>query len=933
MSLSVALVNVRSLIRNFDPFYSHVAVSTYDIVGVTETWLHADAPNDVVNIGSYSCVRQDRPATIRGGGVGLYIKQDISFKVIINDYKETIEQLWVEIKHRNRVHAVGIIYRTSSSRDYLSFFNSFEETLIQIHLRYDSVICFGDFNIDMLKPNDINVGRLLAIADTFELKQFVNEPTRISRTSLSILDLVLANCDCDIDLGTHELNIADHRCVYFKINFGVHTVSESGRVTYRDLSTVDNEEFQYDLRIANWNIMYNMDNVDDKVLFLNENILKTLEKHSPLKTVTLNKKYAPWITPAIKIMQRLRDNALKRFKQTKNPAHWDYYKQLRNHTNNAIHSEKKAYLKHKFESCDAKQKWRELKKLNITREKSRVIPNHLADVNALNKFFVDSDPGSPDDELLNSYSNSPRLTADGFVFSPVTRDTVSKIIMNLKSGATGCDEININILQLCCPFLIPHITHIINCCLETSVFPLVWKKAIVYPLPKTRNPTEFSHLRSISILPTLSKVLEKVLEIQIREFLNSKELIPPKQSGFRANYSCTTALCNVTDDIFRASDAGKVTVLILLDYSKAFDMINHKMLISILGHIGFKDNAIKLVSSYLMDRSQVVTCNNRISESLKIEKGVPQGSILGPLLFTIYTSCFHKCLKNCNYHLYADDTQLYCSFPPSEMNVFCQMINQDLERLFKCAQKHGLKINPAKSTVIVFGSKSHRIHLQNVCSFIMGGEVVPFKEHVKNLGLIVDNDLRFRVHVNNLLRKAYVSLKMIYPHRRCLAREVKILLCDSLVLSHFNYCDSVYGPCLDSDDVRRIQKAQNSCLRFIYGIRRPQRISHKLGETRWLSMYNRRQLHMACFYTKIMIDKTPPYLFEKLQFRTDVHNLNIRRRDILTIPKHRKEFFKRSYSYRAAHLVNKIHKLNNQCTPQSYRQTKRIFRQHLLDTQ
>lgn len=173
----------------------------------------------------------------------------------------------------------------------------------------------------------------------------------------------------------------------------------------------------------------------------------------------------------------------------------------------------------------------------------------------------------------------------------------------------------------------------------------------------------------------------------------------------------------------------------------------------------------------------------------------------------------------------------------------------------------------------------------------------------KSLGLILDAQLRFKSHVNYMLRKAYITLKTIYPHRQYLDQNIKKELCDSLVLSHFNHCDNVYGPCLDSQDTRRIQKVQNSCIRLIYGIRRRNRVSHKLKDLSWLNMYNRRKLHATILYYKIIKNKSPPYLYDKISFRTDVHHLNLRRNSI-NIPKHKTEFFKRCYSYNIGYLLN-----------------------------
>lgn len=186
----------------------------------------------------------------------------------------------------------------------------------------------------------------------------------------------------------------------------------------------------------------------------------------------------------------------------------------------------------------------------------------------------------------------------------------------------------------------------------------------------------------------------------------------------------------------------------------------------------------------------------------------------------------------------------------------------------------------------------------------MDGDDILFKDSARNLGLVMDSGLRFKDHVNYKLRQGYSTIKLIYSHRQYLERGVRAMLCDSLVLSLFNFCDSVYGPCLDDRDKRRIQKIQNSCLRLIFGIRRRQRISHKLVDLKWLNMFNRRRLHTVCFFYKLLKYRTPPYLTNKVVYRTDVHNLNIRRKSLITIPAHRKETFKRSFSYNIASYIN-----------------------------
>ena len=184
---------------------------------------------------------------------------------------------------------------------------------------------------------------------------------------------------------------------------------------------------------------------------------------------------------------------------------------------------------------------------------------------------------------------------------------------------------------------------------------------------------------------------------------------------------------------------------------------------------------------------------------------------------------------------------------------------------------------------MIFGRKPDVEYVKRVFNIEIDNTNLPIKNNVRNLGLIFDNTLRFSAHVSGCIQKAFIRLKFLYHMRHFLSRNVKSLLCNSLVLSLFNHCDTVYANCLNAIDKRRIQSVQNSCLRLIYGVRKYQHISHKLAESNWLNMEERRELHQACFFHKIIFLKCPTYLYKRIIFRTHVHNLNVRFRGKITI--------------------------------------------------
>lgn len=223
------------------------------------------------------------------------------------------------------------------------------------------------------------------------------------------------------------------------------------------------------------------------------------------------------------------------------------------------------------------------------------------------------------------------------------------------------------------------------------------------------------------------------------------------------------------------------------------------------------------------------------------------------------------------------------------------------------SSKHCLQLNASKSATILFGRKGDRDRfLLNNHSVFINNEKIPYYDSVKNLGMIMDKDLRFTKHISTCLQKAYLMLRFIYQNREYLSRQQKKMLCESLVLSKLNYGDAVYGPCLNSVDIFRIQKLQNSCLRLIFGIRKFERISHTLQTAEWLNMKNRRFLHSAALYSKVITNKIPPYLFNKITYRSDVHNINIRFKGNLTPPMHATEIFKRSFSFNIVCCLNNL---------------------------
>ena len=297
-------------------------------------------------------------------------------------------------------------------------------------------------------------------------------------------------------------------------------------------------------------------------------------------------------------------------------------------------------------------------------------------------------------------------------------------------------------------------------------------------------------------------------------------------------------------------DASELTFLILLDYSKAFDRVNHKLLLAKLMSLGFDEVSLNWVGSYLAGRAQKVKSNGEYSSWNPIINGVPQGSILGPLLFTILVTDLRNSLQSTSFHQYADDLQIqkHCKF--DDVNNAINDINSDLTNISNYSVSNGLKLNYEKSKFMVIGSHQNikKINDSELPPILLDEHILDREKCLKNLGVHFDEYMSWVKHINKTVCKAYGSLRSLYRFKKFLSESSKKSLCETLVLSHFNYCDCLF-PSLAKYLSEKIQKVQNACVRFIYNLRKYDRdhIRPFLIKLNWLNMENRRLSHCYTF--------------------------------------------------------------------------------------
>ena len=925
---TVGHLNARSLNKNILELKEIVRKTKFDVISISESWLTQNTPKDRFQIEGFKIFRNDRKNK-RGGGVCVFVRDHYECKKIrIPNLPENPEMLWVEVTVKHKKIAIGTLYK--APKIPCRVFQEAYESLMHIYTKYDDPILSGDFNVNMLKP-ELNECKTLvdSIIDPFELTQLIKKPTRITNKSKTLIDLllvkkpenVLFSGACDVP------GVSDHFKIYMAYSLKKE-VFKPIKVTRRDFKNFDEHGFQRAAETAMWENVFSVQNVNDKVTVFENVFTELLDTFAPYKTFTIRKPNStPWLTSEISEVMRDRDSHKAHFNETGNNIYYEKYKFLRNKVTSMMRQSQKNMFNNTINSKvkNGRDFYSAVKKLNvITDKKNKGTVNFPA--NTLNQTFVKNNNFFVDDEFIDervkTLYDKTVPCIHKFTFSVVTEQDVIKVAKTITSMSVGVDNINSYVIKLILNRISSPLTDIINSSLEQEIFPDRWKKAIIKPIPKVTIPLAANDFRPISLLPTLSKVIEKIVNIQIVQYLVKYDLLDPYQSAYKKNHSTTTALLKLNEDIFEALDDSEITLLVLLDFSKAFDTVNHKLLLAKLDILGFQSNVCGWIHSYLTGRSQKVKTDTEESDWAYIKNGVPQGSILGPLLFTILVSDMRMTIWNGSYITYADDTNLYWESPTDMVNNSIKQANSVLHNISNYCINNRLMLNVGKCKYIIMGSRYNIKKLNSIQldPIKINNIVLERVSQAKVLGVTYDEVLSWKKQVNLSISKAVGNFLQFARYKRFLSKQSKITLCQSLVLSQFNYCDVIYSS-MDVYLEKKIQNIQNLCLRFIFNINK--RNYHTdynslLNQLGWLTMKKKTIKNGLVMMYKILNGLAPNYLADFVTLTSDIHNINTRRRNNsiwinknITSKIHRKSFY-----FYIANIYNSI--------PQNIRQSKSV---------
>ena len=863
--------------------YDFIIENKIDIFLIQETWFKSKGDEgkcSEMTPPGFSC--RSYPRSNRGGGLAIIFRDTLlKYLIVKTDFSfvhTSFECFQVLLNFPSRSFQLWNIYRTCPSmKNKLKdddFYSQFSELLELVNASSNASVILGDLNFHFNKLNIPSTRKINDILDTFDLSQSVVNPThRLGNT----LDAVIHRISDGILLETevnHNL-CSDHYCVVAKLDVKAPQIE----VTYkesRNIKHMDKEKFSEDLRLQ---VTQTECSSFEK---LSNTLTSVLDEHAPVvrRKVKINK-HDPWfydIKDEVADAKRIRRRAEKKKDQTGLTIHNQIYKKAKKDVTKIILSARKQFYSLEIEKCsNGRQLYSLVGTLMGVHRTSPLPTNHTTE--ELPQVFCDyfsskiSDIRSELDCLTDldhssHTSSTPSCSSSFSAFRPVSEVEVKKIILQSKPTTCSLDPIPTPLLIEFIDPLLPTITKLMNISLLTGNFPESFKRAVVKPLLKksSLDQNTLKNYRPVSNLSFLSKVLEKLVLQQLFDYLDAHKLLSPNQSAYRPAHSTETALLKVTNDILTALDNGDISFLTLLDLSAAFDTIDHSLLFKTLYQTyGISNTALSWIKSYLSNRSQTVSVNNCLSSPAALTFGVPQGSVLGPILFIMYTQPLHTLIQQ---HVmydqsFADDTQIYQSCKPKDSEQTLQSMQSCITQVKSWMTDHKLKLNDDKTEALLIHTSRSFTTIPKPSSIQVCSSNIAFASSARNLGFILSDDLTVDAHISQTCKSAYAALRQISSIRQYLTlTATKTLVC-SLVLSRLDYANSLLSNC-PKHNIAKLQKVQNAAARLTFKLRKHDHITQTRKQLHWLPIEARITYKLCLHCHNFFHNSSPVYLADLL---------------------------------------------------------------------
>ena len=887
--------------------------SSLSVMALTETWMKADDKALCAEIKDIGFSITSLPRKGRGGGVALVTRKCVKTRSFPLKF-DSFECLEVLLMAPTSTRVV-VIYRPGTTGRFSTFLDEFENLLIRLGEAKEPAIICGDFNIHMEDALNSQAEQFLSLLRDFNWINVVKGPTH---TKGGTLDLILVQSSDPVDVsipfcgnfsdvtrnpnprGTIETTdirsfpvpaAPDHYLVTCMLSLPVAKEETGTEVNVRDLQNVDRDMLRE--MVLQSDLCDDLPTtLEDCVDLYNETLRNILDETAPLETKTLKPKTQPrWMrTPECTRVRRLRRKAERRWYAVRRKS--DDVHKLKLHYHNWKISSKvasktlcRARISHYQQRLVAlKGKPREtfqvINGLLDSGKGSSTLPSkdNLSLAVDFNNFFkekvtkiytdIEAEDLSPPSK---STAPEPPRQCSFNCFRPVSDEELLKTVKQMNSKQCPTDPMPTSMVKDTLLELLPSLSQIVNESLKSGIFPSQFKEAVIRPAFKGKglDPESLGSYRPISNLCFVSKVVEKCVANQLVDYLENNELLASKQSAYRRYHSCETATLKIMNDILLITDRKSKVILVLLDLSAAFDTVQHKkLLMKLERNYGIGGSVLQWFKSYLESRSTSVQLQDQRSSSIEVDIGVPQGSILGPLLFIMYTKELQEIasLYGLGVHMFADDTQLYIEFDEESKDKIIEDIQKCFQHIRWWMKDNHLKLNAGKTEVLILNNKSDKIPNPAAIALDPDECAVEPSTSVRNLGIWFDSTSSMSAHVSKVIQSCYYQLTNLWRIRKRLTKELRVQLVHSLIHSRLDYGNAhLYG--LKQRDLQRLQKVQNCATRFVFGSRGRSGVSKLRKQLHFLPIEQRIVFKICLLAFKCLRGLAPPYLAEQISFR------------------------------------------------------------------
>ena len=645
------------------------------------------------------------------------------------------------------------------------------------------------------------------------------------------------------------------------------------QIQFRNLKSINPDALALDLQHLS-SAPLDFPSATESVDFYNRSLSGLLDLHAPLKSRTVSfSRSAPWYTCELREMKRSGRVLERRSKATGLTVHKQAYREHQRAYSKSLRAARMQFYSNIINNCPGNSK-----KLfsTINHLLKPQTPSHTEATDERCNDFIDFFSKKVENirSLLSSSPDLPVPTTDPqpgvakplCCFRNTTQQEVEDIIRTMKPATCALDPLPTDLVKSNLSVISPLITQVINDSLQAGHVPPALKTAIIKPLLKkpTLDPEVLANYRPISNLSFISKALERVVAAQLQDHLKQNNLSEKFQSGYRPGHSTETALLRVTNDLLMAADSDSPSLLILLDLTAAFDTVDHNILLHRLhSTIGLSDTVLNWFTSYLTDRTEYVALGKAKSHIHHVTCGVPQGSVLGPTLFTLYMLPLGRILRKhgISFHCYADDTQLYIRIDPSS-SAPLSTLTTCLEEIEAWMKLNFLQLNCSKTEAILVGTP-HQVQSSNITCITFSGQNTPLSTSVTNLGVTIDPHLTFDNHIKQLCKTAFFHLRNIARLRPSLTLADAEKLVHAFVSSRLDYCNSLFIG-INSYNLQRLQYIQNCAARILMRVRKYDHITPILKSLHWLPVSFRVEFKVSLLTHQCIYGNAPPYLKELL---------------------------------------------------------------------